>query len=316
MRYVFSVVFFVTTALRAQVTAPVLGLIPDHGSLRTMYGIPAAGTVGAALIDIANFRLVEVAPSQSFALAVSEDGKVWAIRIATSESLPTRVELSGLSANPSKIVFSPDGTSAALWQAEKGVIEVISGLPGSVTLRSIAAGSWGGAPLAFAVSDDGRSVVAAWPSGVFAFTAGSDTRLLPTEGIPWAVAFFHGRPDLAIMTNLQVITLAQSPDLSAPTEWWRKPSDLPTDTPVQIATGLAVSADNRKLTITGDWGGVYTIDFESKAATYATCDCTTTGLASMGSTLYRISSLEKGSLKLYDAETGQVTFVATQGDQQ
>lgn len=326
MRQISLILFGTIATVFGQIETPTLGLVPDNGVLRKMSGIPAAGSIGAPLASSSPLGIIEISPAreispaQSFALATdSVNGVVMLLRIAGNSVAVSATPIEGVETQVGKIVFSPNGKTAALWQSEKRTLDVLTGLPDTIRVRSVPAGSWGGAPLSFAVSDDGSWLAGAWPSGVFAFGPGGEVNLLPSAGTPQAVAFFHGRPDVAIMTDTQVLTLTHTSNDLITTELWHKPADMPADA-AQIATGLALSADNQRLTITGSAGGIYTIDLSNRTGTYSVCDCKTTGLAGLGGTLYRISSLENGSLKLYDAATGDVLFVpianGTEGGQQ
>jgi hypothetical protein len=48
-----------------------MGYLPDGGGLRTISGIPAAGSVGAAITPGGVFSRIEVSPDQTQALAVA-----------------------------------------------------------------------------------------------------------------------------------------------------------------------------------------------------------------------------------------------------
>jgi hypothetical protein len=66
---------FLTLASAAwgQISGPVLGYLPEGDSIRIMYGLPAAGAVGAALNTGRALTLSTVSPSQNFALGVAAD---------------------------------------------------------------------------------------------------------------------------------------------------------------------------------------------------------------------------------------------------
>ena len=102
----------VAGAACAQVGAPLMGYLPDGGTLRTMSGIPAAGSVGAAIAPGGVFSRIEVAPDQTKALAVAADtGAVMLYTMSSGAS----VAVQGVASAPDRIIFSPSGTAAGLW---------------------------------------------------------------------------------------------------------------------------------------------------------------------------------------------------------
>ena len=68
----------------AQVSGPVMGYLPDNGTLRTLFGIPASGWVGDAVTPDRALSLIEMSPDQSRALA-----NQWLEEITYSTAAPS-----------------------------------------------------------------------------------------------------------------------------------------------------------------------------------------------------------------------------------
>lgn len=290
-----------------QVGAPIMGVVPDHGALRTMRGIPAAGSVGSAFDVGQMLAVVEASPAQGVALAISaESGQLLFVNLNADGSAAQTSLVEGVAAGISKIAFSPNGTAAAVWQ--QGHVLVLSGFPQPRVLRDVDASSFGGDPVSIAVSDDGQWSAAAWTAtGVQVFGPDGRATVLPASGTPQAVSFFHGRPDVALITDDEVATVADIGGAAARSLVWSKPAGSPPN--VQYTVGFGLSADNAKLTITGNLGGVQTFDLVSGTAAYTDCGCAPTGLSALGGAVYRLTGIDAGSVKLYDASTGDVLFV-------
>jgi len=307
MKFVFATLLASAGAVLAQVGAPVMGLVPEAGSLRVLYGIPAAGFAGDP-VPVGRVLSTAQTSSAGFALGIAQNtGELLLIRNAAQQTAAEPI--ANVAAGASRIVMSPGGT-AALAVYESGRVSVIGGLPGAITVRLADISFLGAPPASLAVSDDAQWIVGAWGSAVYALGPAGQVNLLPTDGAAQQVTFFHGKSDVALITANQVALISDIGSAAVPKIIWQKPPDLPPDAVTQVATGLAVSADNQRLTVAGSLGGLYTMDLaHDNAGIYTECGCTTQGLASMGASLYRISAFEDGSWKLYDAATGAVLFV-------
>jgi hypothetical protein len=299
----------------AQVGGPTIGLVPDSGSVRTMYGIPAAGAVGGLQAVDRTLGLVVISPTQSFGLATeSSTGAVVVLQPASDGIGFQSTALSGATASPDRMVFSPNGSTAVLWFAASLQMQVVTGLPGSPVIRQVSASSMGSdlvaLPGALAVSDDGQWSVGAWAQGVYAFNSTGQPTALAVLGQAEAVCFFHGSDDLAILSASQVVTVTGLGGQPGEAVVWSKPADSTPDAPVQLAQGMAASSDNTLLTITGNLGGVFTINLANGYQTsYVDCACAPTGLAQLGATSFRLTGVTAGAVKIYDAASSDVWFV-------
>lgn len=303
--------FTLTGAAWGQIGGPVLGYLPDGGSLRTMYGLPAAGAVGAALNTGRALTVSAVSPSQNFALGVAADtGELLLVIPSAGGSVAAVSSVSGAAAGASRIVLSPDGTAAAAWFSSTGYIQVIRGLPGSPAVREINASFLGANPAALAVSDDGWWVAGAWAQGLYAFGPWGQLTALPAEGAVTALSFFHRRADIAVATATQAVTIVDIGGSAVPTVVWSIPADpAQPAAPASSALGMGVSFDNNSVVMTSSSGGLVTINLAAGTSARADCGCVPAGIFGLGGSVFRISGLNSGAVKVFDTATGDVWFV-------
>ena len=295
-----------TGAAGAQVRGPVMGYLPDNGALRTLYGIPASGWVGDAVTPDRALSLIEMSPDQSRALAIAADtGALMLLTPATGVT----AHVNGAASGADRIVFSPSGTTAALWFSASDHIQVVSGLAAAPSVRDIDASFLGGDPAGLAVSDDGQWVAGAWSSSVYAFGPAGGAAALPVAGPAEALCFFHGRADVAVITASQVVIVSDIGGAVVPNVIYNKPNDPANTAPVEVAVGFAVSFDNRYLSIAGNLGSLATFDLTAGSSAGGNCNCSPSGLAGMGGSLYRLTGVNDGALKVFDASSNDVWFV-------
>ena len=290
----------------AQVRGPVMGYLPDNGVLRTLYGIPASGWVGDTVPPDRALSRIEMSPDQSRALALAADtGALMLLTPATGVT----ARVNGAATGADRIVFSPSGTAAALWFSEGGRLQVVSGLAAAPSVRNIDASFLSGDPAGLAVSDDGQWVAGAWSSNVYAFGPYGSPSALPVAGPAEALCFFHGRADVAVITASQVVIVSDIGGAAVPNVIYSKPNDSPDTAPVQVAAGFAVSFDNRYLAIAGNLGALATFDLTAGTSVGGNCNCSPGGLDGMGGSVFRLTGVNDGALKVFDAASNDVWFV-------
>ena len=186
--------------------------LPDGGNIRPVYGIPAAAAVSAPLDSGQDFDLIAISPNQDFALVTGASSG--AVLIATPGAAAT--PLPGAASSPDRIVLSPGGSAAALWFASTGHLQIVSGLPGSPSVREVDATFLGGflegatqrdVPGALAISDDGQWLVGSWSRGLYAFGPHGEVSRLPIRDYASALAFYAGRQDLALASDFHVLSV-------------------------------------------------------------------------------------------------------------
>jgi hypothetical protein len=309
--YLFTAAFCLLGSLHAfaQIGGPVMGYVPDGGSIRAIHGIPAAGIVGG-IIDVGRaLSLIEVAPNQSVALATATDSGETLILIPNANGSGVQIAgVPGAAAGASRIAFSPSGTAAALWFSSNGHLQVVTGLTSSPSVRETDASFAGGDPGALAVSDDGSWAIASWGQQVYAFGPDNAVNVLPVTGAAQALCFFHSSTNVAVMTADQVVTISDIGGGAVPKVIWTKPEGLVEAAP-QTAVGLAASFDNSRLTVAGNAGGLFTFDMATGQGTGADCGCAPTALAGLGGSMFRLTGANAGALRVFDAATNEIWMV-------
>jgi hypothetical protein len=303
--------FTLTIVACAQVQGPIMGYLPDKGALRILNGIPGAGSVGVGITPGGAFSRIEVSPDQTQALAVAAD--TGAVMLYTI-SLGASVAVQGVASAPDRIVFSPSGTAAGLWFSSTRHFQLLDRLSGSPAVNDIDFSFTGSDPASLAVSDDGQWMVGSWPFSTYAVGPSGNATVLPVSGAAEAVCFFHRRNDVAAITPNQVILITDIAGAVAPNVIWSKPDDPPpadpaTAPPVELAMGLAMSFDNRYLSVAGNLGSLSTFDLAAGASVGLNCACLPASLYGMGGSLFRLTSLVDGVVKVFDAATNEVWFV-------
>ncbi len=306
-----AISFGLAGAAWAQVQGPVMGYLPDGGTLRTMSGIPAAGSVGGAITPGGAFSRIEVSPDQTQALAVAADtGAVMLYNISSGAS----VAVQGVTAAPDRIVFSPSGTAAGLWFSSTRHFQLLNRLSATPAINEIDFSFTLSDPTSLAVSDDGLWMVGAWPFSTYTVGPSGYAIVLPVGGAAEAVCFFHGRNDVAAITASQVTLITDISGAVTPNVLWSKPDDPPpadpaTAPPVQVAVGLATSFDNRYLSVAGNLGALSTFDLTAGTSVGLSCACEPASLYGMGGALFRLTNLTDGVVKVFDASTNEDWFV-------
>jgi hypothetical protein len=304
-------------SVRAQVSGPVMGFLPDNGALRTLHGIPAAGWVGDAVAPDRPLSLIVMSPDQSRALAIAADtGALVLLTPATGAT----THVNGTASGADRIVFSPNGTAAALWFSATDDMQLVSGLAGTPSVRDVDTSFLNGAPAGLAVSDDGQWVAGAWSSGVYAFGPDGRASVLPVAGPVEALCFFHGRADVAVITTTQVVVITDIGGAVVSNILFSKAPDAGSAPPAEVAAGFSVSFDNRYLAIAGTLGHLNTFDLTAGTSAGGNCECTPSGLDGLGGALFRLTEANGGALMVFDASSNDVWFVpqasATAGGQQ
>ncbi|MCU1339250.1 MAG: hypothetical protein JWO19_4831 [Bryobacterales bacterium] len=282
----------------AQVGAPQLGWVPDGARIRPVYGIPAAAAIGAAVLTDQDFSRIAASPARNYVLvSTAQNGNVF---IYSPEN--GLIPLDGAGIAPDFIVLSPRGSSAALWFSSINQVQLVTGLPDTPVIRQVDASFLGSTPEAVALSDDGAWFAGTWPAGVHAFGPNGEVNRLPIEDRVSALAFFQGTHDLAAASaaSLQMVTgvdgFAVVTSLVASADSTLQP------------VAVAATSDNRKVVLADRSGSVTTVDIGSGAATTSDCGCRPEGLFGIGASAFRLTGVQDGAFKLFDAARGEILF--------
>jgi hypothetical protein len=299
-------------AQQGHVAGPVAGYVFDGGSrvVRPVLGIPGASVLGDPVDLGIGVTMAAVAPRLDSLLAVGADGSFHIFSLNTGTAKESGV--SGIAASPERLVFSPTGSSAALYAG--GKIQIVTGLPASPAagstfdLSSLLAlpGGHGHRPLAgsFAVSDDGAYLLVAEGAGVQLFGPGGTRQIVSTRNT--AVTFLPGSHDAAVagsgVTLLKDVGGAATAQVLADSD------------PALNSLGLAYSADGAKLYLASSQG-VAAFDLASGTRTAIPCDCSPAGITGMGN-LFRLNDAGQAPLWLLDANaaTPRIVFVPVRSE--
>jgi hypothetical protein len=282
----------------AQIGGPSLGLVPDGAQVRAMYGMPAAGAVGAVISGGRSLANIAISPAQNYAVATGTDDGATLLVLPSGAVSP----IAGAAVNASRIVVSPQGSVAALWVPAGSQIQILSGLPGAATIRSINATAFG-EPTAFAVSDDGE-VAGSWADGVRVFGTDGSVNPVPVNERVLALAFFAQRDDLAMATSTRVLLgVGGTVSVLNRDSTGRRP-DAP--------AGIAVSSDNQWIAAALRGGIVVTVNVATGAVAQIDCGCAAEGVFPIGGGMFRLTSR---GVKLIDASSGSVFVVPVAGGQ-
>jgi hypothetical protein len=313
MMRIFLTAMLAGTAI-AQVSAPRLGYLSDQGTIRAMNGIPASATIGPLLSGGEAFPQIAVSPSGTFAVASTNEGTVVVLTAASDGVTLNTATVQGAAAG--NIQLSPNGSAALI--SNGGAFQVVGGLPAAPAIVASMDASYLGAGSALAVSDDGQWVAGVFSGAVYALGSGGQVVTVPAPSGVTAIAFFHGTDDLAVTTAVQILefsNLAGTPTSS--TIFGSANTPVPPEAPI----ALGLTADNAWIVLMEPDGGIGQVQLATGAVSVAHCGCKPQGLSGLGGDLFLLNSLANGSVKVYDASSGDVWFVplaptGTQGGQQ
>jgi hypothetical protein len=286
-----AIVLILTGSAWAQVSAPLLGWLPESKQIRAMNGLPGAAALGDVVNAGRKLAAITVSPSQNYVLAKDgTSGQVLLILPGVSTSTV------GVAARPDLIAVSPRGASAGLWYSSTSQFEVLSGLPSSIATRQIDA-SFLNAPISsMAVSDDGQSIAAVTTAGVYLWGANGIPQQVYGAGDAGAIAFYSGNSNLLIATSTEVLSISGSASAVL-----NQGSFNP--------AGVGASFDNSKIVLANQDGTIDSIDTTTRAVTNLDCVCGPSGVFGLGGDVFRLTSSAIGPVKLVDASAGAILAI-------
>lgn len=297
MRRIILVASFSITSVFAQIGAPQLGWVPDGTRIRPVYGMPAAAAVGAPVATDQDFSRVAASAARNYALVSAADTGVVSVYTAEHGLVP----LDGAHMAPDFVVLSPRGSAAALWFSSVNQVQLVTGLPDAPVIRQVDASFLASAPGTLAITDDGTWFAGVWSQGVYAFGPSGEVNRLPIDNIT-ALAFLQGAQDLAAAGpgGLQTISGIAS---------FAIVSSLLTSSDSSLQpVAVAATSDNRTLVLADRSGSVTAVDAGSGAATTSDCACHPEGLFGIAPSAFRLTGLDGGAFKLFDAALGEILY--------
>jgi hypothetical protein len=298
MRLSLVALFFTAlSAAPAQVSGPQLGWIPDGSHIRPVSGIPQAAAVGARVPSDQDFSQIAPSPDRNYVLVSAAQSGVVSIYSAESGIIP----LNGAGNAPDLVTLSPRGFAAALWFASMSQVQIITGLPDAPVIRQVHAPLLGVAPDQLAITDDGEWIAGIWSSGTYAFGPNGETIRLPIADGVTALAFLEATHDLAAAGPAGLNLVSGIDGALFITNLLASSGSLQ-------PAGLGVAGKNQALIMADKNGTVTMLNLASKSVTRSDCTCQPEGLFPLAGAAFRLTSLNHGAFKLFDASTGQVLF--------
>ena len=300
-------------AQTADMKVPGLGFAWDGRSkqLRLIRGIPGSAVLGDAIgitgYSTPGYSTAVVSPRHDLALAVAAaDGRVQALCLPSGEVQ----DIPGVAYAPSRILFSPSGTAALLWSSK---LQLLSGLPDSITVQDLAIPANSDALSTLAISDNAQFVLFSTGSGDTAATwllaPGAAPIPLTFPG-PLAVAAFRpASPDaVAVGADGTVYRILNS-NLPGEVQQIYAGEDRTAG-----AVAMRVSADGNRVYTANQLGTLTAIRFDLPAASLdaVNCGCTPAGMEPLTSAdLFRINEISDRPVMLFDVSTpkSRVWFV-------
>lgn len=290
---------------------PVLGLVFDASvkGVRPVLGFPGAASLGAPLAGPLALDHAFLAHRGGFALATDQGaGAVVEITAAGVR------RLAGVTAAPDKVVFSPSASTAALYYAERGVVEVVQHLPAAPKLTaSLDLTALPGPVSALAVSDSGL-VLAACQTGtdsgaVFVFAKGRAMFSVLSVRRASAIAF-RGTSEDALVADAEANLVSRIHDVAGRAVVTTLAGGAEG---VSAPVALAASADGKRAVIAnGEGAPALLVNAETGAATAVPCRCRIAAAEPMaGNAVFRLTGPDESPMWLLDADPShpRVLFV-------
>lgn len=312
------------SAAPQSVGGPALGFVLDRtlGALRPIRGIPGAATPGDPVMLDLPLAEAWISPAQDYALAVtSKNGDVILIDLGGDPA--TAVPLEAVFVRPHRVAISPGGEVAALIDADRRRVQILSGLPRAPSK----AGEYEIGPAdsdveALAVSDDGTALLIATRNAVYValkqnFTTRGSVyvsrklrfkRLLEALR-PSAMTFMRNKLD-ALISDTDANSIVLVRDIAGAAETFTLATSRD-----GIAGPVAVqpSADGRRVYVANAVAAsVSVLDLETGNVAHLACSVAPAGLFPLGSgSVFRLNELSDTPLMVLDGgrDEPRVVFV-------
>jgi hypothetical protein len=299
MRFHLSLLFGLLAAApgytqNASVAAPAMGFAFDANAaaIRPLRGIPGASLLGDPVDSGFAISLAAISPRQDFALAVSSaDSHLRMVPLAggNAASLPDAVLQT-----PDRILFSPSGSAALLWQ--NGQLQTLSGLPDHTTVSDVDVSALPTAPSAIAVSDDGTLIAISGNASAWILKNSGVAFQLALPGDTSAISFGINSHDLVAVSATGDVHVVRQPGADSDYRLIHAADE-------QTAGAIAArfSADGSRVFIVNADGNATTIAIETGAVATISCGCRATALDPLNSrNLFRLTAAGHSVLMLFD----------------
>jgi WD40 repeat protein len=281
-------------------STPSLGFVfdADSKSIRPLSGVIGAASLEGGIAIASKLENASISPNRQIALAQTLDGD-HLLLVRWDVKAGSATPLDGSPASADLIVWSPDGGSAAIYNADAQQVQLWRSLTSEPALAAQYSAS---AVAALAVADDGV-VVAAMDSGLFQLAA--EPKQI-SDAAYSALAFAPGTHDLAA-ANAVVNQVVFFPNLSS-------------DNQVTVASaadglgqpnGISFSRDGGKLAVTSSSSkAVLLIDNATSAKQNLSCGCSPDGVfAAQGNAVFRITNAGQDGIILLDGDSTEARLL-------
>ena len=295
-------ILFCMTAIGAwgQIAGPSLGLVPDGSNVRAMYGMPAAGAVGAVISGGRPLANIAISPPQNYCRSPWQPmtGRpCWCWRRARFQWLLAWWRMPrGHRGESTRFL------RGAVAGGEFSISNFVRFAGRSDDSIHQCDGVWR-TDCVRGLSDDGE-VAASWNDGVRVFGADGSANPVPTAERVLALAFFAQRDGLMMATATRVISVGT---------WAVSLLDQDgASRHLESPAGIAVSADSRWVATAIRGGIIVTVNVATGASATIDCGCAAEGVFPIGGSVFRLTSKV---VKLIDASTASVFVVPVAGVQ-
>ena len=288
------------------IEGPILGYVFDREKqlLRPLVGLVGTPRMVPAFQLGVHLGGLEISSQQNYALGYQTGtGEVHLFDLTVAQ--PTKRDVSGLDEGIDRIVLSPSGDAAALYDRQSKHVQVVTGLPDEPSSRGrVSVASLPGILASLAISDTGELLLAGMSgqSGGSVHLLGprrSPRSILPV-GRPSSVAFLHDSSDAVVSDydRSEVVLIL----------------DVAGDTQANVLAGeregvvqpavVAASADNTRIFAAGSQAKqVAILDVDGASRSLISCECRPSRLKPLtGNAVFRITSSSVSPLMVLDAD--------------
>jgi hypothetical protein len=271
------------------------------GNLRPISGIPGAATTGDPLTVGFMISRAEISPAQDAALVVkARVSSVALVHAVGNDWVVT--PLAGVQPSPEIMVFSPNGSAAALYYAA-GQVQILTGLPANPTVASEINVSGLAVPVTAMAVDDAGSflLLAGGPAesvSLYRVSIDSASSLLASFRGVSSVRLFNGSQQ-ALVTDTLAATVYQVSGLAgaAVTQVVASPSDG-----LEGLIGAETDSTGQRVFAAVGTGTVFIFDRSGSPPVTLDCACAPTGLFRLaGGSAFRLTEISDGPLQVLDA---------------
>lgn len=287
----------------SSLSGPSIGFLSDEKgtTLWPLLGVLGANVPGPALALPESIVNTVIAPQQDYALAISTATSL-PVLINLDISNPAIVPLPGGRSNPSLIVLSPTGSSAALYHRESNLLQLVSGLPATPQIAyEFDASAIAGDVRDVAVSDDASlALISTGHESRSLWIVKTDGSVSPLSAIqPARAVFVAHRHDAVIADDAtQEVFLVESLDQNPV----RLPGVVLRDDGGHFSA-IAASSDGQSLFVARQGSSeVVIVNLQTRETVVVPCHCQPTVFSPLkGNSVFRLNGIPNSPIAVLDS---------------